>query len=122
MMTKEVIGDCFPGFRDFVINDSENCLPGYIIRLPCSVCVCVCAKLLQSCLTLCNPVDCTPQAPLSMRFSRQEYWSGLLGPPPGDLPNPGIEPASPMSPALTGRFFTTGATWEAPIGSSFCPK
>ena len=64
MMTKEVIGDCFPGFRDFIINDSENCLPGYIIRLPCCVCVCVRAhartKLLQSCLTLCNPMHCSP--------------------------------------------------------------
>ena len=44
------------------------------------------------------------QAPLSMGFSRQEYWSGLLCPPPGGLPHPGIEPASP---ALVGRFFTT---------------
>ena len=43
----------------------------------------------QSCLTLCNPVDCiTCQAPLSMGFSRQEYWKGLPFPPPGDLPNP----------------------------------
>ena len=40
------------------------------------------------------------QAPLSMGFSRQEYWSGLPGPPPGDLPDPGIEPKSPTSPAL----------------------
>ena len=40
------------------------------------------------------------QAPLSMGFSRQEYWSGLPFPPPGDLPNPGIEPTSPVSPAL----------------------
>ena len=47
------------------------------------------------------------QAPLSMGFPRQEYWSGLLCPPPGDLPNPGIEPESLMSPALAGRFFTT---------------
>ena len=47
------------------------------------------------------------QAPLSMGFSRQEYWSGLPSPPPGDLPNPGIEPISPASPALAGRFFTT---------------
>ena len=53
------------------------------------------------------------QAPLSMEFSRQEYWSGLPGPPPGDLPNPGIKPASLMSPALAGAFFTSGATWEA---------
>ena len=47
-----------------------------------------------------------------MEFSRQEYWSGLLCPPPGDLPDPGIEPVSPISPALAGRFFTTSATWE----------
>ena len=55
------------------------------------------------------------QVPLSMGFSRQEYWSGLPYPPPGDLPNPGIEPMSFTSPALAGRFFTTSATWEAPI-------
>ena len=53
------------------------------------------------------------QAPLSMGFSRQEYQSGLSCPPPGDLPEPGIEPASLKSPALVGRFFTTSATWEA---------
>ena len=52
------------------------------------------------------------QPPLSMRFSRQEYWSGLPCPNPGDLPDPGIEPASPVSPALAGGFFTTRATWE----------
>ena len=52
------------------------------------------------------------QAPLSMGFSRQEYWSGLPYPPPGDLPNPVIEPESLMSPSLAGGFFTTSATWE----------
>ena len=50
------------------------------------------------------------QAPLSMGFSRQEYWSGLPCPPPGDLPDPGIEPASLTSSALAGRFFTPSAT------------
>ena len=50
------------------------------------------------------------QAPLSMRFSRQEYWNGLPFPPPGDLPSPGIEPLSLMSPALAGGFFTTITT------------
>ena len=50
------------------------------------------------------------QAPLSMGFSRQEYWSGLPWPPPGDLPNPGIEPTTLISPALAGGFFTTSAT------------
>ena len=50
------------------------------------------------------------RAPLSMGFSRQEYWSGLPGPPPGDLPNPGVKPASLTSPALAAGFFTTHAT------------
>ena len=59
-----------------------------------------------------TPWTVARQAPLSMGFSRQEYWSGFLCPPPGDLPNPGTEPASLTSPALAGRFFTTSATWE----------
>ena len=54
------------------------------------------------------------QAPLSMGFSRQEYWSGLPCLPPEDLPDPGIEPTSLMSPALANRFFTTSTAWEAP--------
>ena len=49
-------------------------------------------KVTQSCLTLCDSTDCSPQAPLSMGLSRQEYWSGLPFPPPGDLLDPGIEP------------------------------
>ena len=71
---------------------------------------CVHAKSLQSCLTLCDHMDVTHQAPLSMGFSRQEYWSELPCPPPGDLPEPGIKPRSPMSPALAGGFFTTSTT------------
>ena len=74
-------------------------------------CACGHAKLPQSCLTLCNPWTIARQAPLPMGFSRQEYWSGLPCPPPGDLPNPGIKPRSLMSPALGGGFFTTSATW-----------
>ena len=50
------------------------------------------------------------QAPLSMGCSRQEYWSGLPCPPPGELPNLGIKPKPLMSPALAGGFFTTRAT------------
>ena len=53
------------------------------------------------------------QAPLSMGFSRQEYWIGLPCLPPGDLPDPGIEPMTLMSPALAGGFLTTSAAWEA---------
>ena len=62
--------------------------------------------------------DCSPivyiahQAPPSMGFPRQEYWSQLPFPPPGDLPDSGIEPTSLASPALAGGFFTTSATWE----------
>ena len=53
------------------------------------------------------------KAPLSMEFSRQEYWSGLLCPTPGYLPHPGIKP---VSPALAGGFCTNCATWEGLIG------
>jgi len=54
------------------------------------------------------------QAPLSVGFSRQEYWSGLPFLPLGEFPDSEIEPASGMSPALAGGFFTTSTTWEAP--------
>ena len=57
----------------------------------------------------------TPQVPLSIGFSRQEYWSRLSCLPPGDLPNPRIEPASLMSPALAGGFFTTSTIWVSNI-------
>ena len=53
------------------------------------------------------------QVPLSMGFPRQEYWSGLSCPPPGDLPDPRVEPSSLLSPALADGLFTTSATWEA---------
>ena len=63
------------------------------------------AKSLQLYPTLYSPMNCTCQAPLSMGFSRQEYWSGLPYPPPGDLPNPGIKPVSLIS-CIAGGFFT----------------
>ena len=53
------------------------------------------------------------QGPLSMRFSRQEYWNRLPCSNPEDLPHPGIEPESLTFPALAGEFFTTSVTWEA---------
>ena len=68
------------------------------------------------CATLCT-VAC--QASLSMGILQARYWNALPCPPPGDLPNPGTDPTSLTSPALTGRFFTTRATWEAQcIGQS----
>ena len=63
--------------------------------------------------TLATPGTIACQAPLSMGFSRQQYWSGLPFPSPRDLPDPGIEPVSLLCPALAGEFFTTSAPWEA---------
>ena len=66
----------------------------YIYVCVC-VCVCVCeSEVTQSCLTLCDPMDCSLPGS-SPGFSRQEYWSGLPFPSPGDLPNSGIELWSP---------------------------
>ena len=64
-----------------------------------------------------TPWTVARQVPLSLGFSRQEHWSGLPCPPPGGLPNPGIEPATLTSPALADWFFTTSAPWEASIMS-----
>ena len=65
-----------------------------------------CVRLFETLWTVAH------QFPLPMGFPRQEYWSVLTCPPPGDLPNTGIEPASLTSLALTGGFFTTSTTWE----------
>jgi len=75
------------------------------------VCVCVCAcEVAQSCLSLCEPIDCSPPgSSVSMGFSRQEYWSGLPFPSPGDLPNPGSNRVS----CIAGRQFNLWATREA---------
>ena len=75
---------------------------GALIHVWCCVCVCTQARsVAQSCPTLWDLMDCIArQAPLSMRFPKQEYWSGLSCPPQGDLPNPEIELTSPVSPAL----------------------
>ena len=77
------------------------------------VCILACVSVdvrAQLCPTLYNSMDSLQfQAPLPMEFSRQEYWSGLPFPIPGDLPSPGIEP---VPPALAGRFFTNCAIWE----------
>ena len=66
--------------------------------------ICTCSVMSNSFTT---PWTVAHQVPLSMGFSKQEYWSGLPFPPPGDLPDPGIEPSSLGPPALADRFFTT---------------
>ena len=94
---------------------SSHCLPFLWARILAtfSFLARVYAKVLQSCPIL-QPYGLQPAKLLCPRVSRQEYWSGLLCPPQGDLLDPGIELASLMSPALAGRFFTTKATWEVP--------
>ena len=67
----------------------------------------------QSCQLFVTPWTVACQVPLSTGFSKQEYWSGVPFPPPGDLPNPEIKAKSLKSPSLAGRFFTTSTTWEA---------
>ena len=79
-------------------------------------------KLICLVIKLCSIFFVTPQtvacqALLSMRFPRQEYWSGLPFPSVWYLPDPGIKPEFLASPAVAGRFFTTSATWEAPLKS-----
>ena len=86
---------------------------GVLLIVPLGICACICANSLQPFPTLCSPMDHTRQAPLSMGFVRQEFWSGLPLPSPGDLPNQGTGPATLKSPALVGRFFNI-----APPGKS----
>ena len=78
------------------------------------MCVCVCVCVLSRVQLFATPQTVAHQAPLSMRFPRQEYWSVLPFPPPGDLPDPGVEPSSLVSAALVGGFFTT-----LPIGKYY---
>ena len=88
------------------VKDSEinlQVVTGKDIHSMCGVVV----LIAQLCLTLCNPWTVACQAPLSMEFSRQEYRKGLPFPTPKDLPHLGINPTSPASPSLAGRFFTT---------------
>ena len=73
-----------------------------------------------SCVWLCDPMDCNlPGSPVT-EFFRQEHWSGLPCPPPGDVPHPRTEPTSLVSPTLACGFFTTSSTWEALIYRMSC--
>ena len=87
--------------------------PSAVIQLcyPVHGCELSCFSQVQLFATLWTIVR---QTPLSTGFSKQEYWSRLPCPPPGDLPDPGIKLVSLKSPALAGRFLTTSTTWEAP--------
>ena len=77
----------------------------------------MCAQSLNCVQLFVTPQTVAHQAPLSMKFSRQEYWSGLPFPSPGDLPDPGIKSASLVSPSLTNRFFYHCTTYNWMITS-----
>ena len=96
------------------INTSGKLLHSRGISAHCSVMTCMPSQFNHVGLFV-TPWTVAQQAPLSMEFSWQEQWSGLPFPPPRDLCNPVIEPASLMSPALACVFFTTSATWKVPM-------
>ena len=77
--------------------------------------------LAKSCLTLCGPMDCSPPGSSVHGILQARILEWVPCSPPGDLPDPGIEPKSLRSPALANRFFTTSATWEAPLLIFGCP-
>ena len=76
------------------------------------VCVCVCVRA-QLCPTLCNPMDCSLPGSSVHGIFQARILEEVAISSPGDRPNPGVKPVSPVSPALAGGFFTTSATWEA---------
>ena len=80
------------------------------------VCVCVCMHVLSHVQLFATPWTVAHQVLLPMEFSKQEYWSGLPFPTPGDLPNARIKPVSPVFPALAGGFFTTESTGKPMVG------
>ena len=89
-----------------------SCHFTYYVRNSCKIlfapfCCILSVVYLLSWVWLCNPMDYNQLGSLSMEFLRQEYWSGLPFPSPEDLPNPGTELTSLVSPALAARFFTT---------------
>ena len=83
------------------------------------ICVCLCS-VTQSCRFFAAPWTVPCQAPLPMEFSRQEYWNGVPFPTPGDLPDPGMEPAFLVSPALANRALITSASWEIQEFNIYC--
>ena len=80
------------------------------------------AKLLQLCPTMCRPMDCSLQGSSVHGILQARILEWVALPSSGDLPDPGIKPESLMSPTLADRFFTTRATWEAPLKSYFYDK
>ena len=109
LFTPLVAQDFWPTERQIMLQKSEKVIRQMYVCAP---------SFLHVCLFV-TPWTVTLQAPLPLVFSRQEYWSGLQFSPPGDLPDPEMEPMSPASLALAGRFFTTEPP-QANLHISFC--
>ena len=90
----------------------------YHKRPPGEIYVCLHVKLLQSCPTLCNPMNCSPPGSSVHEIFQERIWEWDPWPLPGDLPNPGTEPMSLTSPALAGGFYIRSTIWEVPIYAS----
>ena len=108
---EEQVGVC-PNLQKPTSGEAEGITCPLLISTLPAWCVFLC---MLSCSVVSDsfapPWTVAHQAPLSMEFTRQEYWSGLSFSTPGNLPDPGTEPMSLMSPTLAGGFFTTSATW-----------
>ena len=88
--------------------------PGAVYLRDPQVCLCMWAKSIQLCPTLCDPIDGSPAGPSVHGTLQARILEWVAVPSSKDIPDPGIEPESLMSPALAGRFFTTSTTWGAP--------
>ena len=104
------------GSNSCLLHQQEASLLLSHLGIPICIHMCVCAKSLQSCPTLCDPVDYSlpGSSVLGILQARILEWVAMLS-SRGNLPNPRIEPESLMSPTLAGGFFTTEATWEAHV-------
>ena len=92
----------FKTSKAFLCHFGKTTIPW--LQMPYNIYIVQCvSSVAESCPALCDPMDCMCQAPLCMGFFRQEYWTGLPFPSPGDLPTPGIKSMSPVSPAWQGN-------------------
>ena len=98
------VAACQAGGGRFRCQAQVQCRRWWKASVDSGSCVCVCEA--QPHLSLCDPMDCSPLGS-SVAFCRQEYWSGLPFPSPGDLPHSGIKPTPLKSPALAGGLLTT---------------
>ena len=96
--------------ENFALNPFNHFI---VVKKLSLICAYLQAKLLQLCPLCVTPLTIACQAPLSMGFSKQEYWRGMTFSSPGDLPDPGIKPTSLTTHALASGFFTTSTSLEA---------